>query len=112
MVKSENYQGTSTFTASPGWYTRFLKKNGISLKQKTKIAKEQSSEFEEKMIDLQCFVINKQKIGDFPLSNISNMTKTPMCFDILSNKILNQKGDKTVFIKTTGHEKSFYSGVE
>ena len=35
-AKSGKYQDTSIFTASSGWCARFLKRNGISLRQKLK----------------------------------------------------------------------------
>ena len=34
-----------------------------------------------------------------------------MCFDMPSNQTLHQKGDKTVLIKTTGHEKTHFTVV-
>ena len=58
------------------------------------------------VIDFQHFVINIQKTGDFSLNSIGNMNKTPIGFDMPCNKTLNQKSDKTVFIKITGDEKT------
>ena len=34
-----------------------------------------------------------------------------MCFDMPSSKTLPQKGDKTVLIKTTEHEKTTFTAV-
>ena len=107
-----NLKNTSTKAPQPSLLSRvgvqsFLKRYGMSLKQKTKIAQKLLSEFEEKMKDFQRFVISKRKTDDFPLSRIGNMDETPMCFDMPSNKTLNQKDDKTGLIKTTGHEKNF-----
>ena len=39
-------------------------------------------------MDFQCFVINKQKIDDFPLSRIGNMDETPMCFQMIYQEML------------------------
>ena len=108
MAKYGKYQGISTFTASQGWCTRFLRKNAISLRQRTKIAQKLSSEFEEKVMDFQHFVINKQKTDDFPLRRIGNIGEAPMRFDMPSNETLNQKGDKMVLIKTKKREKSHF----
>ena len=111
LAKSGKYQGTSTFTASKGRCTRFLSRNGISLRIRTKIARKLPSEFQEKMMNFQSYVINQQKTYDFLLSRIGNMDETPMCFDMPSNQTLHKKGDKTVLIKTTRHEKTHFTVV-
>ena len=83
LAKSGKYQGNSTFTVFKGWCTRIWSRNGISLR--IRIAQKLPSEFQKKVMNLQCYVINKHKIYDFSLCKISNMDETPMCFDMLSN---------------------------
>ena len=100
LAKSGKYQGASTFTAFKGWCTRFLSRNGISLRIRTKIAQKLPSEFQEKMMNFQSYMINQRKTYE-----------TPICFDMPSNQTLHKKGDKTVLIKTTGHEKTHFTVV-
>ncbi len=39
------------------------------------------------------------------------MDETPMQFDLPGNRTVNAKGDKTVMVKTTGHEKTYFTVV-
>ena len=41
----------------------------------------------------------------YPNSMIVNMDETPMHFDMTTNKTINQKGAKTVSVRSTGAEK-------
>ena len=41
----------------------------------------------------------------YPKELIGNMDKTPMYFDMTSNKTVERKGAKTVSVRTTGAEK-------
>lgn len=110
LLKKRNY-ANSSFRASSGWCTRFMKRYGLSLRQRTKIAQKLPSDLEEKIIQFQRFVIQKRKETPFELSQIGNMDETSVSFDLPANKTINQKGEKTVFIKTTGHEKTNFTVV-
>ena len=39
------------------------------------------------------------------------MDETPVFFDIVGNKTVNQAGEKTTWVKTTGHKKQRFTGV-
>ena len=45
------------------------------------------------------------------MSQIGNMDETPLTFDCLSNRTVEQKGSKTVAIKTSGNEKNHFTVV-
>ena len=47
----------------------------------------------------------------YPLKMIGNMDKTPVLFDMVGNKTVNQAGEKTIWVKTTGHEKQQFTVV-
>ena len=48
---------------------------------------------------------------DYLLSFIGNMDKTPMSFDLLSNTSIDERGTRTVSIRTTGHERTNFTVV-
>lgn len=50
---------TPTFSASQGWCTRFLKRNNLSLRQKTKIVQKLPNEYEEKIVSFQKCIIKQ-----------------------------------------------------
>lgn len=99
------------FKASLNWVHRFMKRNGLSLRQKTKIAQKLPSELADKVISFHSYVLKQRKLHDFELSQIGNMDETPLCFDMLGRRTIEPKGSRTVQIRTTGHEKTHFTTV-
>lgn len=93
------------FQASNNWCTRFLACNNLALRQKTKIAQRLPIDLEEKIVDFHRFVLNSRKKGNYELVNIGNMDEMP------SARTVATRGEKTVTISTTGHEKSCFTVV-
>ena len=93
------------FVASMGWCNRFMNRHHLCLQTRTKLAQKLQKELETKIYSFQCFTINLRKRFNYDLSQIGNMDETPVCFDMPSNRTVERKGAKTVFVKTTGHEK-------
>ena len=96
---------------SNNWCKRFLRRNNLALRQKTKIAQKLPEDLEEKIVDFHRFVINSRKKGNYELVNIGNMDETPVWFDMPSARIVSARGEKTVSITTTGHKKSRFMVV-
>ena len=82
-----------------------MDRHGLTLRQQTKIAQKLPKDLEQKIETFQQFVIKHRKLSNFELSQIGNMDETPMTFDLPSNRTVTTAGEKTVLIKTTGHEK-------
>ena len=99
------------FQASNNWCSRFLARNNLALRQKTKIAQKLPGDLEEKIVDFHRFVLNSRKKGNYELVNIGNMDETPVWFDMPSARTVTTRGEKTVTISTTGHEKSRFTVV-
>ena len=85
-----------SFTASQGWCSRFMKRNQLSLKQRTKIAQKLPHKLDEKVLSFQKFIIQRRNFFDFPLSCIGNMDETPMFVDMPGNRTVNKTGEETV----------------
>ena len=96
------------FQASNNWCTRFLARNNLALRQKTKIAQKLPIDLEEKIVDFHHFVLNK---GNYELVNIGNTGEMPVWFDMPSARTVATRGEKTVTTSTTGHEKSCFTVV-
>lgn len=99
------------FVASAGWCDRFMRRNNFTVRARTKLAQKLPSELEDKVEAFQRHVIRLRKEKNFDLSHIGNMDETPVFFDLPSNYTVDSKGAKTVFIKTTGHEKCRFTVV-
>lgn len=96
------------FQASNNWCTRFLARNNLALRPKTKIAQKLPIDLEEKIVDFHHFVLNK---GNYELVNIGNTDEMPVWFNMPSVRTVATRGEKTVTISTTGHEKSCFTVV-
>jgi len=114
LVKEEPHKSSPSagqFVASAGWCTRFMDRHGLALRQRTKIAQKLPQDLAEKVTSFQKFVIGLRQKFDYDLSQIGNMDETPMTFDLPGNRTVNPIGEKTVMVKTTGHEKTHFTVV-
>ncbi|KAG6923506.1 pogo transposable element with KRAB domain, partial [Chelydra serpentina] len=106
--KDDKYKSVkpSMLVASAGRCTRFMNRRGLCLRQRTKIAQKLPRDLEGKKVEsFQRLIIKYRKEYAFELSQIGNMDKTPMTFNLLSNRTVTGVGEKPVLIKTIGHEK-------
>ena len=99
------------FTASTSWLYRFMKRKGLVIRQKTKIAQRLPQVFEDKIIKFHRMMIRMRQTNKYEMQQIGNMDETPMNFDMPPSRTVNPVGEKTIMIKTTGNEKPpFYCG--
>ena len=88
-----------------------MNRNNLTLRQKTKIAQKLPADLEEKVTKFLSFVIKQRRQRNYALTQIGNMDETPIWFDMPSARTVNNKGGKTVLVKTTGHEKARFTVV-
>lgn len=94
------------FKASNHWCQRFMKRNGLSLRQKTTLAQRLPPDYEEKIVQFQRFIIKQRRAHSYPLHLVANMDESLIQFDMPSNRTVSKTGEKTVKIRTTGNEKN------
>ena len=111
MKKLGEYNTSTTFVASAGWCTRFMEQHGLTLRQRTKLSQKLPADLEAKVDSFQRFIIKLRKRHNYELGQIGNMDETPMTFDLPGNRTVHAKGEKTVLVKTTGHEKTHFTEV-
>ena len=109
-IKEARKLGLNEFTASAGWCTRFMRRHNFVLR-KTKIAQKLPKELTEKVNNFLTFIIKHRKANEYKLSSIGNMDETPLNFDMPSNSTVNKMGEKSILIKTLGHEKTHFTVV-
>ncbi|GFU76721.1 pogo transposable element with KRAB domain [Trichonephila clavipes] len=90
------------------WCSRFMARNNLVLREKTKVSQMLPKDVDNKSISFQKYVIGLRKQKKYLLSHIGNMDETPVTFDMIRNKTIDMKGTKTIHINTTGHEKSHF----
>ena len=74
----------SGFQASNNWCPRFLARNNLALRQKTKTAQKLPGDLQEKIVGFHHFMPNSRKKGNYELVNIGNMDEMPVWFDMTS----------------------------
>ena len=104
-------QKINNFKASPHWCTRFMKRNDLVMRTKTKMAQKLPADLDEKVTSFLRYVINLRKKVNYEMAHIGNMDETPVWFDMPAPRTIDGKGKKTVMIKTSGHGKSRFTVV-
>ena len=94
------------FAGTTSWYERFIRRNGLCMCTKTRVAQKLPREYERKIIEFHKYVINMRKKLFFERGQLGNMGEVPLTFDVPSNKTVDVKGAKTIMIKTSGNEKT------
>lgn len=98
----EETEETNDFKGSVSWCSRFMKRNSLSMRTRTKLAQKMPAAYEQKIVSFHSYFINLRKETPFELGQIGNMDEVPLCFDVPSNRTVDRKGTKTVTIKTSG----------
>ena len=111
MESSDKGEETANFKNTPNWCFLFMKRNGLSLRTRTKLAQKMPAAYEEKILQFHSYAINLRKNTNFEVSQIAIMDEVSFTFDVPSSRTIDQKGVKTVTIKTSGHEKTHYTVV-
>ena len=86
-------------------------RHNFVLREKTKIAQKLPRDLDDKITFFHKLVINLCRKHQYPLQMIGNMNKTPVFFDMVGSKTVNQAGEKSIWVKTTGHEKQQFTVV-
>uniref|UniRef100_A0A672HC27 HTH CENPB-type domain-containing protein n=1 Tax=Salarias fasciatus TaxID=181472 RepID=A0A672HC27_SALFA len=65
------------FKASLGWCKRMMRRNGLALRRKTSLAQRLPSDFREKLLSYQRYVLGLRKKHHYPLDQMGNTDQTP-----------------------------------
>jgi transposase-like protein len=103
--------GEHEFQGTLSWIHLFMKRFDLSLRKRTKISQKLPEDLEEKIEEFRRFIIRLRTQYNFELNSIFNMDETPVWFDMAGNITVNNKGDKTVHIRTTGNDKNRFTVV-
>jgi hypothetical protein len=102
---------------SNGWFSGFLKRKRLGLRQGTKRAQVRKhlnlyistkgvqvvpADYKDKITSWLQFNRRAQARSNFELSEIANMDQTPISFEFLDKRTYDTTGVKTVFLKQTG----------
>lgn len=103
--------GVEGFVGGPSWCYRFMKRNQLSMRTRTTMCQQLPADFNEKVENFQNFIESAVAKFNVLHDHIINMDKVPLTFDIPMGRSVNERGQRSVNIKTTGHEKSHFTVV-
>ena len=104
-------RGKDDFCASRGWIANFLRRNSFSLRRRTTVGQKLPCDLINKVVN---FIITTRKLRHhkhYPLSFIGNMDETPLWLDMPGETTITRAGQKSVPIRTTGHDKARFTVV-
>jgi hypothetical protein len=96
----------ATFKASRGWLDKFMKRANLSVRRRTTVAQKTPDMMTEKMVSFIRFMERARERTQAQPADIYAMDETAVWFDMMAETTVNEKGAKSVCMKTTGHEKS------
>ena len=99
------------FKASDGWLQKFMQRHSLTLRAKTSIAQKLPANLEEKISGFHFQVLTVQWEIHIEQLLIGNMDETPVFFDMVPSKTVDQVRVRTVRIQTTGAEKCHFTVV-
>uniref|UniRef100_A0A8C4STC8 HTH CENPB-type domain-containing protein n=1 Tax=Erpetoichthys calabaricus TaxID=27687 RepID=A0A8C4STC8_ERPCA len=95
------------FKASRGWITRFMRRNGLSIRHRPTISQCLPDAYEEKLLAFQKYIIQLRHQKTYLMGQIGTADQTPVYFENPSNTTVNAVGDKSVPVRTGGREKQW-----
>ncbi|PFX13576.1 Pogo transposable element with KRAB domain [Stylophora pistillata] len=102
LATAHNLEG---FRASRGWLFNFMRRSNLSVRRRTTTGQTMLKGALQKSANFVKFCEKQRSEFNFSLRSIANMDETPIWVDILSETTVEQRGSKTIPIKSTGHEK-------
>ena len=103
--------GFDDFAASRGWLENFCKRNNFSLRRKTTVSQRLPQELIPKVTGFIMHTRHLRYIKQYPLGAIGNMDETPLWFDMPGETTVTHTGERSVPVRTTGHDKARYTVV-
>ena len=99
------------FAGGPSWCYRFMQRNRLSIRARTAMSQKLPADFQSKIDSFREFI--EKHVGEHNVTpdHIINMDEVPLTFDIPMGRSVAEKGQKSVNIITTGHEKSHFTVV-
>ena len=102
----KDYDSNPEYVASNGWLRNFFNRHRITLRQNTTVCQKLLDVLAPKVSSYLLYVRSKRLKFNLTLQNMRAMDETPIWLDMAADSTVDFVGNKSVPIKTTGHEKS------
>lgn len=99
------------FRGGPSWCFRFMKRKGLVVRARTTLCQQLPPDYEEKLALFRTFTQTKIAEHSIGADEIINMDEVPLTYDMPLMRTVNKKGDSSISVKTTGHERTHFTCV-
>ena len=99
------------FIEGPSWCLRFMKRKGLSIRARTTVCQQLPPDYEEKITNFRKYTEAKVAEHSIGPDEIINMDEVPLTFDLPLTRTVNKKGESSITLKTTGHERTHFTCV-
>ena len=99
------------FQASYGWLERYFVRHSLCLSRRTIVSQRLPTDLEPKVTS---FIMKTRQLRihkNYPLHLIGNMDETPLWMDMPGETTVAHTGDRSVPVRSTGHEKARFTVV-
>ena len=83
-----------------------MRRKGLSIRVRTNLCQQLPPDYEENVSNFRKFTDAKIEEHSIGPHDIINMDEVPLTFDLPLTRTVNRKGETSVTLKTTGHEKN------
>ena len=104
-IRLHRADGNEEFKGSEGWLYRFMQRNKISLRRKTTVSQRLPCDLVPKIASYIMTVRQKRWNYNYDLPFIGAMDETALWLDMPAATTLDFRGERSIPIKTSGHEK-------
>lgn len=104
-LRLHKLNGSQSFKASQGWFTKFKKRHDISFRRTTHISQHSVEITDDKVDKFLRFIIRLRRLRAYEDRDILNMDETPVWLEMPGKSTLNVRGAHEVSVSSTGHEK-------
>lgn len=100
--------GLDDFQGGASWCFRFMSRRELSIRSRTTVCQKLPEDRKEKIERFRLYVCDEIASLHLSLDDLTNMDEVSLTFDIPMTRTVEKVSEKTVPIKTTGHEKSSF----
>lgn len=106
LVKKALSYGREDFKASLGWMEKFLRRNGYSLRRTTTQGQREPADLLPKLAAFVAYIEHVRRTQGILPADIITMDETAVWLDSAPTTTLHARGERTVSVRTTGHERA------
>uniref|UniRef100_A0AAQ4RF46 HTH CENPB-type domain-containing protein n=1 Tax=Gasterosteus aculeatus aculeatus TaxID=481459 RepID=A0AAQ4RF46_GASAC len=99
------------FRGGPSWCFRFMQRKGLFVRERTTPRQQLPPDLKDKIANFSEFTHRNIAENSIGPDDVINMDEVPLTFNLPLTRTVLQKGESSVTLKTTGHERTHFTCV-